>query len=502
MPLASSAVAAAVSWAASGARAGAREPATRDGIAGASRGMPRSRIRHERWVSSARGPSTAFRAVRGDEDDPGSLDENDPPLSPARAAADPRRPSRDSRSPVEPGPSYYARPSRADVERQSSSRREKAKAPNGRRRRSRKGDVATLADGAEVFLITTAVGVTAMRASERADLDARRERARDRLRLATAAEKAHSPLYEHRVAVASALADPALFAVPAGGWLADIALVAAVALGAVLRRVAKDGGAGSDPGDFSVSRKAAATSESVLARVRRLESAHDRVALASSRNARDLSKVSTRVRLVRRELSPALRKVEAESAAREAEAAALDARVRRLGDELRSSQRTVGALQGVTAKQFGALAKALTEVKGEIQSLARRASVPVDDARVDAEKREGRRETATATEAVEVDARSATTETAPPETVRNLDAAETRASEKVTAEPVADDETNAFDAGGNVMRVRRRRSLTFRVGGVAKKRTRGSAEGAAASAGDDADDADDADDDEAASEAP
>jgi hypothetical protein len=464
--------------------------------------MPRSRIRHERWVSSARGPSTAFRAVRGDEDDPGSLDENDPPLSPARAAADPRRPSRDSRSPVEPGPSYYARPSRADVERQSSSRREKAKAPNGRRRRSRKGDVATLADGAEVFLITTAVGVTAMRASERADLDARRERARDRLRLATAAEKAHSHSYEHRVAVASALADPALFAVPAGGWLADIALVAAVALGAVLRRVAKDGGAGSDPGDFSVSRKAAATSESVLARVRRLESAHDRVALASSRNARDLSKVSTRVRLVRRELSPALRKVEAESAAREAEAAALDARVRRLGDELRSSQRTVGALQGVTAKQFGALAKALTEVKGEIQSLARRASVPVDDARVDAEKREGRRETATATEAVEVDARSATTETAPPETARGLDAAETRASEKVTAEPVADDETNAFDAGGNVMRVRRRRSLTFRVGGVAKKRTRGSAEGAAAAKGDDADDADDANDDEAASEAP
>ena len=502
MPLASSAVATAVSWAASGARAGAREPATSDGIAGASHGMPRSRIRHERWVSSARGPSTAFRAVRGDEDDPGSLDENDPPLSPARAAADPRRPSRDSRSPVEPGPSYYARPSRADVERRPSSRREKAKAPNGRRRRSRKGDVATLADGGEVFLITTAVGVTAMRASERADLDARRERARDRLRLATAAEKAHSPLYEHRVAVASALADPALFAVPAGGWLADIALVAAVALGSVLRRVAKDGGAGSDPGDFSVSRKAAATSESVLARVRRLESAHDRVALASSRNARDLSKVSTRVRLVRRELSPALRKVEAESAAREAEAAALDARVRRLGDELRSSQRTVGALQGVTAKQFGALAKALTEVKGEIQSLARLASVPVDDARVDAEKREGRRETATATEAVEVDARSATTETAPPETVRDLDAAETRASEKVTAEPVADDETNAFDAGGDVMRVRRRRSLTFRVGGVAKKRTRGSAEGAAASAGDDADDADDADDDEAASEAP
>ena len=190
---------------------------------------------------------------------------------------------------------------------------------------------------------------------------------------------------------ASALADPALFAVPAGGWLADTALVAAVALGAVLRRVANDGVAGRDAGD-AVPRGAAASADSAPARVRRLESAYDRLALAASRNARDLSKVSTRVRLVRRELSPTLRKVEAESAAREAEAAALDARVRRLGEELRASQRTVGALQGVTAKQFGALAKALTEVKGEIQSLARRASVPVDDARVDAEKREGRRE--------------------------------------------------------------------------------------------------------------
>ena len=133
---------------------------------------------------------------------------------------------------------------------------------------------------------------------------------------------------------------------------------------------------------------------------------------------------------------------------------------------------------------------------------------PVDDAAyVDAAKREGRRETATATEAIEVDAREKfeTTEAAPPETVRELAGpAETRGSEKATAEPVADDETNAFDAGGNVMRVRRRRSLTFRVGGVAKKKkkTRGSAEGAAAEAGDDADDANDANDDEAASEAP
>ena len=438
MPLASSAVAAAVSPAASGRGARAREPATRDGTAGASRGTPPSRIRHERWVrwvSSPRWLSTAFRAVRGDEDDPGSLDEDDPPFSLPRAAEDPRRPSRDSRSPVEPGTSYYGRPSRADVERNRG--RDKTKAPVARRRRrSREGAVATLADGAEVFLITAAVGVTAMRASERDDLDARRLRARDRL-LATAADGART---SQTIAVASALADPALFAVPAGGWLADTALVAAVALGAVLRRVANDGVAGRVAGD-AVSRGAAASSDSALARVRRLESAHDRLALAASRNARDLSKVSTRVRLVRRELSPTLRKVEAESAAREAEAAALDARVRRLGEELRASQRTVGALQGVTAKQFGALAKALTNVKGE----------------VDASK------------------------------------APTEGSHSSTSEAESFVERDA-----NVTRVRRRRSLTFRVGG--DKKSFFSETRASAAAGDDSDPA--AGEDEAASEAP
>ena len=278
-----------------------------------------------------------------------------------------------------------------------------------------------------------------MRASERDDLDARRSRARDRL-LATAADGARTP---QTIAVASALADPALFAVPAGGWLADTALVAAVALGAVLRRVARvanDGVAGRDAGD-AVSRGAAASSDSALARVRRLESAHDRLALAASRNARDLSKVSTRVRLVRRELSPTLRKVEAESAAREAEAAALDARVRRLGEELRASQRTVGALQGVTAKQFGALAKALTDVKGE------------------------------------VDASKAPTEGSLPST----SGAE-----------------SFVERDANVTRVRRRRSLTFRVGG--EKKSFFSETRASAAAGDDSDPA--AGEDEAASEAP
>jgi hypothetical protein len=311
-----------------------------------------------------------------------------------------------------------------------------------------------------VFLLTTAVAAIAVRSCERVEMDAERQRAREALRSATSANS---------IAVTSALANPALYAsAPAGGWVADLLLVAAVAVGAVLRRVAKRG-AERVLGDES-SPQARAPSESVLARVRRLESAHDRAALAATRTARDLSKVATRVRLVRRELSSPLRKVEAESAAREAEAAALEQRVNRLGDELRLSQRTVDALRGVTAKQFDALAGALTDLKKNIR-------------RIDAEKAEEAEKTemANASEA----SKEATNATRPASTSARdsaATAAPTSASRTKTpevadageAEEPAAAATNAAAAaaGGNVMRVQRRRSLTFRVGsggGAAKR---------------------------------
>ena len=101
----------------------------------------------------------------------------------------------------------------------------------------------------------------------------------------------------------------------------------------------------------------------------------------------------------------------------------------------------MGALQAVTAKQFGALAKALTNVKGE----------------VDASK------------------------------------APTEGSHSSTSEAESFVERDA-----NVTRVRRRRSLTFRVGG--DKKSFFSETRASAAAGDDSDPA--AGEDEAASEAP
>ena len=187
------------------------------------------------------------------------------------------------------------------------------------------------------------------------------------------------------------------------------------------------------------SRGAAASFDSALARVGGW-SAHDRLALAASRNARDLSKVSTRVRLVRRELAHAEEGRGGVGGARSRGGGARRAGPS-AGEELRVAQRTVGALQGVTAKQFGALAKALTNVKGE----------------VDASK------------------------------------APTEGSHSSTSEAESFVERDA-----NVTRVRRRRSLTFRVGG--DKKSFFSETRASAAAGDDSDPA--AGEDEAASESP
>ena len=101
---------------------------------------------------------------------------------------------------------------------------------------------------------------------------------------------------------------------------------------------------------------------------------------AANRANRDVSRVATRVRLTRRELSPPVRRMEASAAEHAAVAAALERRVARLTEELASAQDTMAALRDVTAKQFEALAGAVTDLKrarseAEIEaSAARRAA--------------------------------------------------------------------------------------------------------------------------------
>jgi hypothetical protein len=472
-----------------------RRPAASEGVAGVR--MREKRFCHARWMSSFRRASastTSAGAVR--DEHVSSLDEDDPVLSPARTAAEPWRPSRNPRPAVEPGASWYGRPSRAEVERAkrgdkdgdretSAGRRERS---SDRRKRKRglinKGQGKNLAEGAEVFALVTAVGVTTLRAAERADLTSRQQAARAALTAAATAEVSGSGHdYYPSVAVASALSNPALFAVPNSGWIGDLALLAAVVLGAALRRT--DSGADenrdSSYENESSRRSSGSPSETVLARVRRLESAHDRVSLTNSRNARDLSKVATRVRLVRRELSPALRKVQALTEARDSEAAVLEARVGKLGDDLLSSQRTIGALQSVTAKQFAALAGAVSELKRqrEVRGGGR------DVRKTDGEAvRKSEKDVETGDKEFPKPSGVATTESrdgliretpqevvAEPEVVhepRDEDVFSTTSEESratQSEESALSETTSSSSAGANVTRVLRRRSLTFRVGG-------------------------------------
>ena len=117
----------------------------------------------------------------------------------------------------------------------------------------------------------------------------------------------------------------------------------------------------------------------VFARVKNLEMSQDRIAASVDRCNRDLSRVSTRVRATRRELSPSLRKVEARSDEQAQYSAAMERRLAHLGDEVKAAQETMMALTDMTAKQFSALSFAVKELKeAEARAQAEaRAPVPV-----------------------------------------------------------------------------------------------------------------------------
>ena len=197
-----------------------------------------------------------------------------------------------------------------------------------------------LVDGAEVFFLLAAGGT----------------------RAATAYESA-----QRRAAyVAANPSAPPLPQTPIASWASDAALFAAVAAGAVIRRAAhSDSELSSGPG---AAVRAARNMDGyaptgVFARVKNLEMSQDRIAASVDRCNRDLSRVSTRVRATRRELSPSLRKVEARTDEQAQYSAAMERRLAHLGDEVKAAQETMMALTDMTAKQFSALSFAVKELK-------------------------------------------------------------------------------------------------------------------------------------------
>ena len=213
-----------------------------------------------------------------------------------------------------------------------------------------------LVDGAEVFFLLAAGGT----------------------RAATAYESA-----QRRAAyVAANPSAPPLPQTPIASWASDAALFAAVAAGAVIRRAAPSNlELSSGPGAaVRASRNMDGYAPTgVFARVKNLEMSQDRIAASVDRCNRDLSRVSTRVRATRRELSPSLRKVEARSDEQAQYSAAMERRLAQLGDEVKAAQETMMALTDMTAKQFSALSFAVKELKeAEARAQAEaRAAVPV-----------------------------------------------------------------------------------------------------------------------------
>ena len=109
---------------------------------------------------------------------------------------------------------------------------------------------------------------------------------------------------------------------------------------------------------------------SLRARLAALEQANDGVLEISRRTARDVSRLGTRVRLTRRELSPPLRKVQAESNEHAQILAAVAEKIESLESELAEGQSTMSGLHTVSSKQFDVLSRAIADLKASQMELA------------------------------------------------------------------------------------------------------------------------------------
>ena len=209
-------------------------------------------------------------------------------------------------------------------------------------------------DGAELFALGTAVAVKARAAHV--------ER-----RTAVAARAAGYPEHVPPRAVTSV-------------W-GDLPLYVAVISGAVLRRIGRSK-------DEARETSARGAPSSTRARLAALELSNDGIVELTRRTARDVSRLGTRVRLTRRELSPPLRKVQAENKESARILAAVAERIELLEAELAQGQSTMSGLHTVSSKQFDVLSKAIAELKAsqiELRAAALASASAEADADADAD---------------------------------------------------------------------------------------------------------------------
>ena len=197
--------------------------------------------------------------------------------------------------------------------------------------------LAALIDGGEVFFLSTAVAM-----------------------------KARQVYVEQR---ARAENENASVASSSGGALMDLPLYLAVVVGALLRRASTSAsGSGMFSSVFSSGDKVKFP-RAVNARVQNLEVGLERLDENQRRYSRDVSRLGTRVRLTRRELSPMIRRAEATSVAFGEVAAELAKRIEVAEEEGSKLAETMASLHAVSAKQFEVLSKSVRELRAAMMEL-------------------------------------------------------------------------------------------------------------------------------------
>ena len=206
-----------------------------------------------------------------------------------------------------------------------------------RGRRTNEGErVAALIDGGEVFFISSAVAMKARQVYVE-------QRARGESSAATAASASNA--------------------------LMDVPLYVAVVVGAMLRRASNNVNGGVFSSSVFANENRVKHPKGVNARVENLEVGFERLDENQARYSRDVSRLGTRVRLTRRELSPMIRRAEATSVKFGAVATELSRRVEVAEEEGRKLAETMASLHAVSAKQFEVLSKSVRELRAAIKEL-------------------------------------------------------------------------------------------------------------------------------------
>ena len=150
----------------------------------------------------------------------------------------------------------------------------------------------------------------------------------------------------------------------------DLPLYLAVVVGAVLRRASTSAsGSGMFSSVFSSKSDKVKFPRAVNARVQNLEVGLERLDENQRRYSRDVSRLGTRVRLTRRELSPMIRRAEATSITFGEVAAELAKRIEVAEEEGSKLAETMASLHAVSAKQFEVLSKSVRELRAAMKEL-------------------------------------------------------------------------------------------------------------------------------------